>query len=786
MVGSSTHDYAVRARDAAGNVSAFTPTVPVTTPPAPTPLFADGFESGDLHAWTTTGGLTVETTTVHAGSFAAEGYTTSGATYAKKTLPATYTDAYARLSYDLLAGPSQVNLLRFRSASGSSLGYLYVATSGQLGFHDDTTRTNILSATVPSSGWHAVELHMAIAGPAGTVEVWLDNALVSDLSITVDTGTTPVGAMQIGETQTGRTYDVVFDDAAFGTSRLGPAADTTPPSVPANLTAAATSPFSVDLAWDASTDDVGVAGYDVFRDGTLLTSLGAVMSFTDDTVLSSSTSTYQVRARDGNGNLSDLSAGVSATTPAAAPPLFTDGFESGDLSAWSSSAGLNVEGTDTRSGVFAAEGNTTNGNTFAKVTLPGAYPDAFAQVAYELKSQASQVNLLRMRDSTGASIGYLYLTTAGKLAFHNDATATNVVSAIVPGAGWHTIQLHLGVAGAASTVEVWLDGALVSALSGPSTLGTQPVGILQIGETQTGRTYDVVFDDVAFGSQRLGAFDSTPPSAPPLVLALSTSPFSVHVCWLPSSDDSGVTGYDVYRDGTLVASVGTTIIIDDTVLPNTTYQYDVVARDGAGNRSAPSADASVTTPAPPVPVFADGFETGDLSAWTSTGGLSVEGTDVHAGAFAAEANTINGATYAKKTLASTYADGYGRVAFDVKSQASQVNLLRMRDATGASIGYVYLTTGGQLAFHDDATATNVVSAVVPGAGWHSVELHLAVNGAASTVEVWLDGALVPALSGPSTLGTQPVGILQIGETQTGRTYDVVFDDAAFGAERLGP
>jgi hypothetical protein len=55
------------------------------------------------------------------------------------------------------------------------------------------------------------------------VEVWLDGALVADLSgSAVDLGTVPVGQFQIGETQTTRTYDVVFDDAAFSTSRIGP------------------------------------------------------------------------------------------------------------------------------------------------------------------------------------------------------------------------------------------------------------------------------------------------------------------------------------------------------------------------------------------------------------------------------------------------------------------------------------------------------------------------------------------------------------------------------------
>ena len=53
---------------------------------------------------------------MHGGTSAAEGNTTNGDTYAKKTLPATYTDAYARVWFDVLAGPDQVNLLRLRDA----------------------------------------------------------------------------------------------------------------------------------------------------------------------------------------------------------------------------------------------------------------------------------------------------------------------------------------------------------------------------------------------------------------------------------------------------------------------------------------------------------------------------------------------------------------------------------------------------------------------------------------------------------------------------------------------
>ena len=52
-------------------------------------------------------------------------------------------------------------------------------------------------------------------------------------------------------------------------------ADTTPPSVPGGLTATATSPSQVSLAWTASTDNVAVTGYDVLRDGTVLTTVGS-------------------------------------------------------------------------------------------------------------------------------------------------------------------------------------------------------------------------------------------------------------------------------------------------------------------------------------------------------------------------------------------------------------------------------------------------------------------------------------------------------------------------------
>ncbi len=284
--------------------------------------------------------------------------------------------------------------------------------------------------------------------------------------------------------------------------------DATAPAPPTNLTAVAASPFDVNLHWTTATDNTGVTGYRIYRDGQLLREVGAVTSFSD-AVLGSSTHAYAVTAIDVAGNESARSTAVSVTTPAPATPIFADGFESGDLSAWSSKAGLVVESTTVHTGHYAVEGNSTSGNTFAKKTLPSTYPDGYARVAFDVVAQSAPVNLLRLRTQAGTSIGYLYVDTTGVLGFHNDTLGTNTLSGVAPGDGWHVLELHIGVDSspgtATGTVQVWLDNALVSTLSNSAVdVGATPIGGLQIGDVQAGRSYDVLLDDAAFSSARIG------------------------------------------------------------------------------------------------------------------------------------------------------------------------------------------------------------------------------------------------------------------------------------------
>ncbi|HEX9516353.1 MAG TPA: DNRLRE domain-containing protein [Streptosporangiaceae bacterium] len=90
--------------------------------------------------------------------------------------------------------------------------------------------------------------------------------------------------------------------------------------------------------------------------------------------------------------------------------------------------------------------------------------------------------------------------------------------------------------------------------------------------------------------------DTTPPTAPANLTAMASSPTQVNLTWSASSDDVGVTGYKVYRNGVFLASSATTSYSDTTAQAATTYSYTVYAYDAAGNISPASNTATVTTP----------------------------------------------------------------------------------------------------------------------------------------------------------------------------------------------
>ncbi|MFD3946718.1 glycosyl hydrolase family 8 [Streptomyces sp. NPDC058579] len=107
----------------------------------------------------------------------------------------------------------------------------------------------------------------------------------------------------------------LWEFEVYGTPSSGGSDDTTAPSVPGSLRSTATTSTSASLAWNASTDNVGVTGYDVFRNGTLVGTATSA-SYTDTGLTASTSYTYTVKARDAAGNVSGGSNAVTVTTPA--------------------------------------------------------------------------------------------------------------------------------------------------------------------------------------------------------------------------------------------------------------------------------------------------------------------------------------------------------------------------------------------------------------------------------------------------------------------------------------
>ena len=91
--------------------------------------------------------------------------------------------------------------------------------------------------------------------------------------------------------------------------------------------------------------------------------------------------------------------------------------------------------------------------------------------------------------------------------------------------------------------------------------------------------------------------DTIAPSAPANVSATATSAVSVRLTWSAATDNVGVSGYRIFRDGNQIGTSTGTTYDDSGLAPSTTYRYEVAAFDAAGNVSARSTPAAAATPA---------------------------------------------------------------------------------------------------------------------------------------------------------------------------------------------
>jgi hypothetical protein len=895
-------------------------------------VFEDDFESGGLTGWTTNNNFTVQSTDKHTGTYAAEGNTTSAATNLRKTLGSTYSHLHMRTYFNVKsqASGSGLGLLAYRTSTDGAIMKTYIdGTTGKLCIRNEVTLTNTCSTTVPTqNAWHSVELETAIAGTNSTHKVWYDGTEVTSLtSSATDLGSTNIGRVVLGEVNSGRTFDVVFDNVVVTNGRAdllrgkimgtaiddGTSADLEDINVSysggSTTTDEVGSFYFVNVPFGTYTVTAGLTGYyqNATHDFTvaslagdtyeyeLVTSRGHVSGTVKDIGNNNLTgATVQISGgapqngtsvtTDGSGNYTfsytepgtytvtasksgyttktaqvTITANATATQNFNLPLIvFSDDFESNNLaSKWSPVNGFVSQSSTVHFGTYAAEGNATGGSAMnLRKNLGATYPELYFRTHFNLKSQASgsNVSLLWFRTGSDTGIFKTYIDgNNGRLCLRNEITLTNTcATGVTPSQNaWHTLEMQGIVNGTgASTHKIWLDGVEITALSSTTAdLGSSNIGRVYMGETTSGRTYDIVFDDVMIQDVKIGSAGGTITGT--ITDAQSSGALGGATVSIPgkstTADGSGVYTLSDVAPGTYTVTGSKTNYTDNTgsavvVADSSTTTNIALTGANIGSITGTVTDAGTSSPvsgvtvsysggnattdgsgvytisgvaagtysvtasksgytsktessvvvtagnattqnfALPLLLHSDNFESNDFTAWTTNNNMTMQSSVVNGGTYAPEGNaTGTSAMNLRKTLSTGVSSAYFRTYFYVNSQAtgSGLGLVAYRSTSDGAIMKVYIDgNNGKLCIRNEVTLTNTCSNTVPTQdAWHAVELYANINGTSSSHKVWYDGTEDTTFTTTTAdLGTVNIGRLVLGEVNTGRTYDVFFDD----------
>ena len=383
-------------------------------------------------------------------------------------------------------------------------------------------------------------------------------------------------------------YTVAAVDGAGNVSAQSAAAgvttpDGTAPTAPTGLQTTVLSATTVRLNWTAASDNVGVTGYRILRDGVQVATPTAT-SYEDSGLEPAHPYSYTVVAVDAAANVSAPSNAASVTTldnVAPTAPTQITATATGETTAnivWSGAID-NVAVTRYRVLRDGAQVGETTVAQFADQGLLPARTYAWRIVALDAAGNASP-------PSAPASA-----TTPDATAPSAPQSLTATPSGSTVALAWLAASDNVGVA----TYEVLRNGA---AIGTTTTLTFTDGGIVQ-GVTYT---YSVRALDAAGNRSppsnvvTVAIADATPPSAPTGLVATAQGESQANLSWTASGDNVGVTSYRVVRDGTAIATATATSFTDLGVTAAKTYSYVVHALDAAGNVSQASAPATVTTP----------------------------------------------------------------------------------------------------------------------------------------------------------------------------------------------
>jgi uncharacterized protein YjdB len=255
--------------------------------------------------------------------------------------------------------------------------------------------------------------------------------------------------VSIGQLSYGFAYDDVFN---YSSSLVAPGAtkaiavfggwaglsvDTQAPTAPANLASPSKSSTSVNLTWTASTDNVGVIGYDVFVNAentpriTVTTTSATIGSLTANTAY-----TFKVRAKDAANNLSGYSNTLSVTTNAASTSQAIPGTI--EAESYTAMNGVQLEATsDTGGGQNVGYIDAGDWMDYAvNVSTAGTYT-----VACRVASAAGG-GQLQIRNSAGTSLASVTIAATGGWQ-----TWTTLNTSVTLPAGIQTLRVYAVTAG---------------------------------------------------------------------------------------------------------------------------------------------------------------------------------------------------------------------------------------------------------------------------------------------------------------------------------------------------
>ena len=189
--------------------------------------------------------------------------------------------------------------------------------------------------------WNSIVMHV-ITGNGGRVEAWVNGVFYTSNTINLWTATwTHDFKLGIYGDRIDQYAEAYFDNVKFAKgpnqfATVNPIIypDTQVPTNPTGLASGSITPTSVNLTWNASTDNMGVTAYNVYQNNVLLKTVSVLSA--EMTGLAPSTAyNFYVKAVDAAGNISGSSNSISVSTSPLPPNLLPNGDVESGITGWS-------------------------------------------------------------------------------------------------------------------------------------------------------------------------------------------------------------------------------------------------------------------------------------------------------------------------------------------------------------------------------------------------------------------------------------------------------------------